>query len=271
MKKLFSLFVISAILCFCTILFSQQTPTAFAKQTIHLFNSKNLDGWYTFLTKRGKNNDPEKVFSVQDRLLRISGQEWGCITTNEEYENYSLELEFKTGTKTYPPRPQNALDSGVLLHSVGEDGAFGGAWMKSIECNIIEGGCGDFIVVAVKGDESNFSLTTTVTPQSLATPKKGYDYDADGVETTIHSGRINRIGRDPEWRDVAGFRGQNEIENPAGQWNVIKCNAQRNTITIYLNGKFVNQATNVKPQKGRIQIQSEGAEYFFKRIDLTPL
>ncbi|GHV68611.1 hypothetical protein FACS1894199_16110 [Bacteroidia bacterium] len=252
---------------------SKTTPVSVAVVT-PLFNGKNLDGWYTYLSKRGKNNDPEKVFSVQDGLIRVSGAEWGCITTNAEYENYSLEVEFKTGTQTYWPRKGLAFDSGLLLHSIGEDGAFNGAWMKSIECNIIDGGCGDFIVVALAGDEENFALTTTVAPPSKPQPKSGgLDYDPDGIETTVYTPavRINRIGRDHEWQGIAGFRGKNEIENEHGEWNTIKCVAQGGTLTVYLNGKLVNKASLVKPQKGRIQIQSEGAEYFFKRIDLTPL
>ncbi|MEJ7831123.1 MAG: DUF1080 domain-containing protein, partial [Segetibacter sp.] len=51
-------------------------------KTINLFNGKNLNGWYIFLQGRGRDNDPKKVFTVADGLIRISGEEWGCITTN---------------------------------------------------------------------------------------------------------------------------------------------------------------------------------------------
>jgi hypothetical protein len=37
---------------------------------------------------------------------------------------------------------------------------------------------------------------------------------------------------------------------------------------IYLNGILVNQAVDSQPQKGKIQIQSEGAEIFFRRIEI---
>ena len=47
---------------------------------IQLFNGKNLDGWYTFLKGKGRDNDPNKVFTVQNGLLTISGEEYGCIT-----------------------------------------------------------------------------------------------------------------------------------------------------------------------------------------------
>jgi len=43
------------------------------------------------------------------------------------------------------------------------------------------------------------------------------------------------------------------------------------TIVQKLNGIVVNEAFNVRPIKGRIQIQSEGAEIFFRRFDLIPL
>ncbi len=235
-------------------------------KSINLFNGKNLDGWYTFLQHRGRGNDPKKVFTVKDGLIRISGEEWGCITTNEEYSNYKLVFEFKWGTQTFSPRVTNAMDNGVLLHSTGEDGGSEGIWMHSIECQIIEGGIGDFIVV---GDGTpQFAITSPVAPQKQG---NSYVFQPDGSPVTINSGRINWYGRDKNWKDVKGFRGNNAIEKPAGKWNRVECIAENDKISITLNGTLVNQAFNVKPSKGRIQIQSEGAEIFFRRVDLTSL
>ena len=59
-----------------------------------LFNGRDLTGFYTFLRDRGRDQDPKGVFTVNDGLLRISGEEGGCITTTEEYENYRLVAEF---------------------------------------------------------------------------------------------------------------------------------------------------------------------------------
>ena len=244
-----------------------------AEKTTHLFNGQNLDGWYTFLKDRGRNSDPKKVFAVQDGLLRISGEEWGSVTTVEEYENYVIEVEFKTGTMMFAPRVGKAFDTGLLIHSTGEDGAYAKSWMYSIEANIIDGGCGDFIVVVPGKMDAGYSLTTTAKPVPGV---QGLDYDPEAETVTVSDigplkTRINRIGRDPEWKDVAHFRDKTGVEKPPGEWNVMKCIVEKDTITVYLNGKLVNKAWNVKPQKGRIQLQSEGAEYFFKRVDLTPL
>jgi len=239
---------------------------SYGQEAVKLFNGHSLDGWYTFLQDRGRDADPKGVFTVQDGMIRISGEEWGCITTNEEYENYKITVEFKWGKLAYEPRLKNARDCGLLLHSQGEDGGSQGIWMHSIECQIIEGGTGDFIVV---GDGSDsFQITSNVSSE-----KQGgsYVFHPDGEARTIKEGRINWYGRDPEWKDVLDYRGKNDVEKPLGEWNTLECLVQEDQISIFLNGKLVNEASNVRPSKGRIQIQSEAAEIFFRRVDLMPV
>lgn len=232
---------------------------------IHLFNGKDLSGWYTFLKGRGRDKDPLGVFTVQDAAIRVSGEEMGCITTVSEFENYRLVIEFKWGGKTCAPRVDNARDSGVLLHSIGPDGAYGGMWMRSIECQLIEGGTGDFIVV---GDGTDaFSITTTAAPELDAGCPV---YQPGGRTVTVNSGRINWFGRDPDWKDVKGFRGKRDAEKAVGEWNLYELEAAGDQVTVKLNGVVVNKCTAVRPCKGRIQIQSEGAEILFRRIDLIP-
>lgn len=231
-----------------------------------LFNGRDLDGWYTFLQHRGRNNDPKKVFTVQDGMIRVSGEEWGCITTNEEYTNYKLIVEFKWGTKTFAPRVNNAMDNGILLHSTGADGASDSTWMHSIECQIIEGGTGDLLVV---GDESpQFALTSPVADEKQ---DGTYIFKPGGSLVTIHGGRINWYDRSADWQDVKGFRGKGDIEKPVGEWNRIECIAKGDKIDVFVNGVLVNQAQDVKPSKGKIQIQSEGAEIFFRKVELIQL
>ncbi|SFN49568.1 3-keto-disaccharide hydrolase [Salegentibacter flavus] len=243
-----------------------QPPIQQPVEAIQLFNGHNLDGWYTFLQNSGKNNDPKDVFTVNNGMIRISGEEWGSITTLDEYKNYRLVTEFKWGEKTFEPRINKARDCGILLHSQGEDGGSGGIWMRSIECQIIEGGTGDVIVV---GDSSsNFSVTATVASQKQ---DNSFVFQQGGKKETINSGRINWLKRDPEWKDTLGFRGKHDVEKPVGEWNTLECVVDGDRLTIYLNGELVNGTTNVKPQKGRIQIQSEAAEIFFRRVELTPL
>ncbi len=233
------------------------------KQTIQLFNGKDLTGFYTYLRGHGKNNDPDKVITVHDGLIHVTGKTFGCFTTENMYYDYRLVVEFKWGDKTHPPRENKAMDSGILLHCVGEDGAAGGVWMESIECQIIEGGTGDFILVGGKGKPS---LTVE------AEQRGGQLYYKPGApEATKNSGRINWYARDPDWKDIKGFRGKEDVEKPAGEWNTLECICAGDKITNILNGKVVNAGTKASHTKGKILFQSEGAEIFFRKIELRPV
>ncbi|MBI2808038.1 MAG: DUF1080 domain-containing protein [Planctomycetes bacterium] len=263
MLRAFSLLFI---LTCCVSIASAQTVT----KPIKLFNGKDLKNFYTWLNAPkkgekpyGKNNDPEKVFTVVNGAIRVSGKVFGCFTTEKEYANYRLIVEFKWGTKTWPPRENATMDSGVLLHCVGPDGGAGGNWMESIECQLIEGGTGDFIMVRGK------------TQPKITVPVKKignqWYYDAKGELREFPPGRANWYGRDPNWKDVKGFRGKNDVEKPVGEWNTLECVCDGDKITNILNGKVVNAGIKATHTKGKILFQSEGAEILFRRIDLMPL
>jgi hypothetical protein len=240
-------------------------------QPIKLFNGKDLANFYTYLRGVGKNKDEKGVFTVKDGMIRVSGELFGAITTEKEYENYHLVTEFKWGTKTWAPREKGAMDSGILLHCVGEDGGSSydkngkpsGPWMESIECQMIEGGTGDFIFVKGKSQPKG-----TVTVKQIG---KQWYFDPMGEPRVFPPGRANWFGRDPDWKDVKGFRGKHEVEKPAGEWNTLECVCDGDKITNILNGVVVNACTKATHTKGKIQFQSEGAELFFRRIELLPL
>jgi len=261
------LLFVSIFACF----FSERGRSAdTADGIIHLFNGKDLTNFYTYLgappgskQRYGKNNDPEKVFTVHDGMVHVSGKVFGGLITEKEYENYHLVVEYKWGEKTWPPREDKARDSGILLHCVGEDGAAGGVWMESIECQMIEGGTGDFILVGAKGKPS-------LTVEAEKRGKEVY-YKPGAPAMTLQSGRINWYGRDPQWKDVKGFRGEHDVEKPVGEWNRLECVCAGDKITYILNGKVVNAGKGASHTKGKLLFQSEGAEVFFRKIDLQPL
>ena len=171
------------------------------KDTIHLFNGKDLTNFYTWLGSPGKgakpygkNNDPERVFAVHDGVLHISGKVFGGLITEKEFEGYHLVAEFKWGERTWPPREKNARRSGILLHCVGEDGAAGGTWLESIGCQMGEGCTGDLILVEGK----------TKPRLAAFVEKRGGQYylwsTTPGEGVFFNSGRLNwmhaiRIGK----------------------------------------------------------------------------
>jgi hypothetical protein len=241
-------------------------PAGFAdpvKEPITLFNGKDLTNFYTYLDKYKKNNDPEKVITVAGGMIRVSGEVFGGFVTEKEYENYHLVIEFKWGEKTGPKRAEAARDSGILLHCTGEDGNASGFWMESIECQMIEGGTGDFILVKGKNQP-----TMTATAE-----KRGNEwyYNPKSEPRKFTGGRINWTDRDPMWKDVKGFRGKHDLEKPVGEWNRLECICDGDKITNILNGTVVNAGTGASHTKGKILFQSEGAEVFFRRIELLPL
>jgi hypothetical protein len=247
-------------------------------EPIQLFNGVNLDGFYTWLVDDHR-EDPAKVFSVVDQIdggpaIRVSGQKWGGFVTMERYRDYHLVVEFRWGLATWGNRKNSARDSGILLHCTGDNGNtredFNGPWMKSIETQIIEGGVADFIVVA--GFDKDGNRTFPGFSALVSQDKDGEDFfDPAGTRKRFERGRVNWTGRDPDWKGELGFRGKNDVESPFGEWTRLEVICDGNTITNIVNGKVVNQATDTTVSDGKIMIQSEGAEVYFRKIDLLPL
>jgi hypothetical protein len=207
-----------------------RTPAWGDENSIPLFNGKDLSGWSIFI-RHADNSDPKSdptgIFKVEDGVIHISGQEFGCLTTIKEFENYHLTVEFKWGEKKWPPRdkPGTPRDSGILMHCVGPEKV----WMKSIECQIQEHDCGDF---------HNVGGTTIV------------------VGGKLEKGRVIK---------------KTDAEKPTGQWNTIEVICDGDKIVNIVNGVVVNEATQASLTKGRILLQSEGAEVFYRKVELKPL
>jgi len=231
---------------------------------IKLFNGRDLSGFYTFLEHSGY-EDPKRVITVRDGMIRISGEVWGGLVTKEAYRDYYLRVEWKWGSKTWGDREGKARDSGILLHGIGPDtGGRRGYWLQSIEYQVIEGGTGDLILVAGEG-------TPSLTAEVREAPDGEVYWKKGGVALRTDRKRINWYGRDPDWKDVLGFRGRQDVERPAGEWNISEALCDGNAITAVLNGKVVNHATQVSQAAGKILVQSEGAEIFIRSFELGPV
>ncbi|WP_165246473.1 3-keto-disaccharide hydrolase [Paludisphaera soli] len=231
------------------------------------FNGKDLTGFYTYLHDH-KLEDPDGVFTVVDGELRISGKEWGGVVTRGDYSNYRLVVEYKWGKKAHPPRADKARDSGVLLHCFGPDDAIGGHWMQSMECQLIEGGSGDFIVVA-RPDIQPLSLSSEVVKKEDG--QWYYQPDGSGTLRAFDGGRINWWGRDLGWKDAIDFRGAKDVEKPVGEWNTLEVVCDGDSITNILNGQVVNVGVKSSLTRGKLTFQSEGAEIAFRKIEILAL
>lgn len=247
-------------------------PAGKEKGWISLFNGKDLTGWDTWLGQPlgekesfGLNKDPRKVYTVVDEdgkpAIRISGEIFGALTTQKDFENYHLKLEFKWGEKRWPPREKAVRDSGLLYHCVGPHGAAGSFWMQSQELQIQEHDCGDYWSVA----------GGIVDVEGYRKDGKGsVIYKKGGEKFTVPSKDSGgpRIIKNPD------------NEKPTGQWNTIELLTVGGTSVHIVNGKVVMVLTNSRRMSkgkeipltaGKIQLQSEGAEVFYRNIAYRPI
>jgi hypothetical protein len=247
-------------------------------KVIPLFNGADLSSFTTWDRKHGR-VDKDHVFTVVERIddgpaIRISGQHFGGILTKEHYANYRFVAEFRWGLLSWQPRRDRARDGGILFHCQGEEGNtepdFSGAYMRSVEYQIIEGGTGDLILVRgyERGNPTLIcpTLHTTITPGT-----RRWNPAGEPVLLTIGRHRTDWMLKDPDWKDELGFRGRQDVEHPVGQWNRIEAICDGGSVTFFLNGVKVNEGRDGSFREGRILIQSEGAEMFFRKIELHPL
>lgn len=196
-----------------------------------LLNGKDLNGWDIFLQKIGLNNDPEHNFSVEDGSVHVRGKDLGYIRTKESFTNYHFKVEFKWGEKRWPPREGAKRDAGICYNI--PDKEPDSIWPKSIECQIQEGDVGDFWLL---------SRSTIV---------------VDG-QTNIPSNHTRVIKK-------------KDAEKPTGEWNtveVISCNGRCIQV---VNGVVVNEGENASVKNGRILLQSEYSEVYYRNAEIRKL
>ena len=245
-----------------------------AKQNVvHLLQPENF---YSYVQGFGVNKDPDNVFIWENGILHTSGEHYGYLATKQtNLANYKLVAEYRWGDKTWAPREKNARDSGVLVHCSGRDGNylskdFNGPWMRSYEFQIIEGGVGDLLVLG--GYEPDGSLQKYFATATVVKDRDGEPcWDAKGTAKVYDTGRVNWWGRDPDWADKLGYRGRQDVESPGGEWTHMEVVCAGDTLDYFVNGKRVNQATQLSNKSGQLIFQSEGAEIYFRRIELHPL
>ena len=103
-------------------------------------------------------------------------------------------------------------------------------WPKSFECQVQEDDCGDVWCVGTQLDSPNRHLQ--------------------------------------EWGMNHIIRTEN-FEHPRGEWNTIEIICRDGEIEHWVNGHLVNSGHDASVRAGRILLQSEGAEVYFRNLVLT--
>jgi 3-keto-disaccharide hydrolase len=217
-----------------------------------------------------RHNDPRGVFRLDRRSLHISGDGFGYWRTNESFRDFCLRVEFRWGRQVR--RPGKALDSGLFIHTQGPDGNShdgDGAFMGGIEINVFQGATGDILLI--RGNDASGRLIAPRLTAAVAAERDAEQWftwqPAGNALTLSNWGRLNHRGKSPRWMDVEDFHGDNEIEKPRGEWNLLEVESRDKTLRVWLNGIQVNEAHDVWPESGPILFQCEGAEITFRQPD----
>jgi hypothetical protein len=235
-------------------------------ETVALFNGKDLSGLTTWL-KESQREDPKKVFTVQDGVLRLSGDGMGYVATDKEYENYHLTVEYKWGTKT--DGGKYVRNSGILVHATGPDGG-AGAWMSSFEVQLAQGCVGDFIVIRGKDAEGK-PVPMELTSDTVPGADKKTRWQKGGTPTKWTGKQFWWSKHEAGFKELIDTRGKDDVESPLGEWTKVEVVADGRRLTVVVNGTTVNEAYDLTPAKGKILLQTEGFEIHFRKFELKPL
>ena len=210
-------------------------------------------------TPLGLANDPKKVFSVIEEdgkpVLKITGEIYGGLTTLKEYGDYHFYCEVKFGEGKWEPRLNKQRDNGLLYHCTGKHGAFWNVWMRSLEYQVQEENLGDLFLLA--GTQADVPTSPTPNPVP-GVPDVRWDpaqpfAPAKGAERSVNH------------------------ENPHGEWTTAEFYVLGQQAIHLVNGHVVLSLDKARLKdgtpltKGKLQIQSEGSEAYYRNIRLRPI
>jgi hypothetical protein len=203
----------------------------------------------------GKNADIKNVYSVitenGETVLKVTGEIYGGLTSNFSVADYHLSLQVKWGDKKWAPRLDKKKDSGLLFHCSGPHGAFWRVWKACQELQIQEKDFGDYIPLAgPKGD-------IRVNPD-----KNAPTYYPFGTQLKTITG-YSHAYKEPDYAN--------------GEWNTIDLYAFGDKALFVVNGVQVMLVENSRDKNnapltsGELQLQSEGAEVYFKNVKIRAI
>lgn len=211
------------------------STTASIAQTKQLFNGKDLTGWHSDVPEKDKYPNIRPSFIVRDGLLVSMGTPGGHLITNETYQNYSVEVQYRFSAK-----PGNC---GILVHA-STPRALYGMFPKSIEVQMMDQNAGDF-----------WCIEEDITVPDMEVRR------GEKAKWGVNGDKLRRI------KKLSNYT----LENPVGEWNKMVVECLNNEIKVWVNGKLANHGTNCTANSGQIALQAEGSEVEFRKVVLKPI
>jgi len=251
-----------------------------------LFNGQDLEGWETYIgipdttvevqglakdsagnyvEAIGFNKDPLKIFQVvnenDEPAVKVTGEVYGSLATQEEYENYHFRMQVKWGEKKWAPREDKLRNSGLLYHGTGDYGVGLGVWKQSHECQVMETMFGD-----------SYRMGDTYCSIKASIPDGGRMYMFDPAASLVE------FGQDKQGGKICSKNAT--IEKPLGEWNTVEIICVGAKSVHVINGvvNMINEDSHLLVNgqkksltKGNIQLQSEGAEVYFRKMEIRSI
>lgn len=96
-------------------------------------------------------------------------------------------------------------------------------------------------------------------------PDAGDFWGLDGYTFDGPAARLKKLEH-PQFGKLVNLKKTRAAEKPHGQWNAYKIVADGPTVTLLINGKQVNRATDCDAAPGKIVLTSEGSEIEFRNL-----
>ncbi len=229
-----------------------------------LFNGKNLDGWTVAYAKHPfDDRPPTALFEVVDGTIHTypkeengSQQQQAYVQADGDYREYVLHLEYKWGIKKFPPKMDLPRDAGLMfyIYENPEEN-----WPHSVEFQIEEGDTADLWALSTRA-------TSAIDPATELYKPAG----EGGAPVTV--GVYNSFER---------IRHSEGVTETPG-WNSIDLIVHGDTAIYKVNGVVKMRATDLKAfdsatktwvrlDHGKIALQAEFAEVYYRNIRIRPL
>lgn len=206
------------------------------------------------------------VFSVikedNDLVLKVTGEYYGCVFTKESFKNFRLRMKVKWGTKKWDARVGKLMDAGLLYYSQGPCGAeYWRAWMLSQEFQLMEGHFGDYWNIATSAIDIR-----AFPPEDVMSTTAGNNQPFLSVgEGTSRPGYCMRTA---------------DYSTPGNGWTEVELVCYEGKSLHIVNGHVVMVLSNSRSHEngadrplieGKIQLQSEGCEVYYKDIKIKTI
>lgn len=219
-----------------------------------LFNGTDFDGLYSRMYGKEVTDVPNKAFTIQDGMIRVtagSGFEQGHLGTDKKYSHYRARVEYKfDGTEG---------NAGFTYHTDESVPRMQNNWPRSIECQMMQGNAGRAYSIAMA---------------TFDTKVKSGKYDPAGTQ-------VMACERSPcNARDY----GASVILDKRGQWNKMEIVVRGSDSALHrVNDSTVMRVYNIRIPtadgantfqpygSGSLAVQAEGASLVYRNWEIMEL